>query len=183
MLGVYLIYGTIRDCGMLYLNGEGVEQSNIRGIAMLGVAAGIGRIWGRSTRAPFSAWRTQRGAMGSTRTRRRPRGGIARCKTAPAVTPPRRIANRRRLGCSSTRRNAKAFFAPCVEASGALERLWGIFGTPWWSLCIFDLRCYITCCEATTRYSPLFLPPPPRHEVVLFVYTFYCGFLYPVRSS
>ena len=44
--------------------------------------------------------------MGSTRTRRRPRGGIARCKRATFAAPPRRLARGQPLGCTSTHRNA-----------------------------------------------------------------------------
>ena len=42
----------------------------------------------------------------STRTRRRPRGGIARCKHATTKTPARSLKRRRRLGCAITLRNA-----------------------------------------------------------------------------
>jgi hypothetical protein len=43
--------------------------------------------------------RTQRGSGGWTRTRRRQRGGTARCKNAHAATPPRTFARGGSLGC------------------------------------------------------------------------------------
>ena len=50
--------------------------------------------------------------MGSTRTRRRPRGCTARWRSATISTPPRRLAREQPHGCASTHRSTKSFFAP-----------------------------------------------------------------------
>ena len=102
--------GALTDCGVLYLNGQGVERSQSRALIMLGAAATLGSehacgILGRANAEGA------RGAMGWTRTRRRPRGGTARCKSASAATPPRRAASGRPLGCATIRRDAKHLFA------------------------------------------------------------------------
>ena len=95
-------------CGAAYVNGQGVEASNVRGVAMISVAAALGSEHACGILGQANA----EGRYGYDKNPQEATRLYREMKTCDcAATPTRRLASRRRLGCASIRRNARSFFA------------------------------------------------------------------------